>query len=779
MSKERKQTVLGLSVFLAVSVCLCASRAAEETPWQVRTASLRYKVDLVKKPTVASAGTIVMIPDGGVLPGPNPVSTVLGAAGNEIPSYCLYYTRKYGLAVLFQPPATAKSVYVYLKGDMEMNVYTPDSGMTPSMLLYVRKGQSSLGAAKQIKPGKTQDSVEFIRHHPIKNDPMQISCEITRRGMHGEGSSYSASMTGYLMTTDPGRTWISAFSIYGDKTEPTQAGMEVYIDNTRIKADTKLSDKSCGAGQWMELNKGLHKINIYHATDPVRDLFGALLTTWRTPDTTTEELGGMRGSDLPYPNTPMWEARRMRESEIVRSGKGIVSSIEERNGAPLACFEVRPLAIFWLSDEAAPLLAYEFRAVTAGNPEGAGYIWEPARDTKIEGKEKISWLFPGYKESSMTLTVTAGSRKSTATLPFFGYEPTLRTDLNDPSARETFRDACLTMLQAYPPNEDPTESWSPAMWELFLATLELGSSRPLLAQIFSHNWDSMRKRLDSMDRWRLEDAFHEWYSFRDPEECLLWLEKTEKNERHTERRKELRLMRSEVYIYFLKDFDAARKLAVGASAGAGDVSALAKVRLGDIEFLRGDINEATRLYGGVQSKSETDNYLGTDADGLQWSAPPQWKTDTGSSRRKTPSPGTKDRVNNWKKGAVLDTSASETVKTLLKQGYYEEARNVLLRWETLFPLSKLSSDFIIHQADLYMKLGNYGKARTLLEAYCEHVETSSYIAPAVDMLLECMEKTNATDADLETFAGKMKKRLEFHPVAEKMDALLNKLKRKR
>lgn len=719
---------------------------------------------------------MVTIPDGGVLPGPNPVSTVIAADGTEIPSYCLYYTRKYGMVVLFEQPRVAQSVYIYIQSGAQMNVYTPDSGLTPSMLLYTRKGQNSLSAARHIKAGKLHDRVQFMRHRWVKDNPLQISCDVTAQGMYGRGSAYSARLTGYLMTTDPGRTWVSAFSIYQGKKSPVQQGMEVYIDGNRVTADTRLSGKSCGQGQWMDLSKGIHKIDVYHATDPVREGFGALVVTWRTPNTTPGELGGLREKDLPHPNTPMWEARPLRENEIVRSGTCVVKTVEERKGAPVASFEARPLEIFWLSDESQPLLVYEFEAVTSGNPEDTRYTWQPGGDAKIEGRERITWLLPGYKESSMTLTVASGSRKSTVTLPFFAFRPGLSSDLNIPSTRQAFRNVCLDMLRAYPSNSDPTGEWDSTRWALLFTSLEFGSSRPLLAQIFSHNWDSMRKRIDPTNRFRIEDAFYEWFSFKDPERCLRWLKKIEKNEAVAERRKELRLMQAEILMYLLKDFDAARKLASDATGGRDDVSAIATVRMGDIEFLKGNINEAIRFYGEVQSQSKAAGHVETDSSALQWSAPPRWKANAGAAKARTRSTGRKDRVDDWKKGAVLDTSASETAKTLLEQGYYEEARNVLVRWERLFPLSKLTGDYIIHQADLYMKLENYKRARALLEAYCEHVEASSYIVPAVDMLLECMRKTGATRSEVETFARKMKKRLEFHPIAERMDYLLDRLK---
>jgi len=124
----------------------------------------------------------------------------------------------------------------------------------------------------------------------------------------------------------------------------------------------------------------------------------------------------------------------------------------------------------------------------------------------------------------------------------------------------------------------------------------------------------------------------------------------------------------------------------------------------------------------------------------------------------------------------LDTSASETVRSLLEQGFYQEARNVLKRWERSFPLSKLSGDYFVHEADLYMRLKNYRRARTILEAYCKHVDASSYMPSALDLLLTCMMEAKATDEQIEEFCNDVAKRFEFHPVAGRIGSLLDMLK---
>ncbi len=54
------------------SLLLTPLLALHAVEWQVRDAALRYKVDLDRKPTHASAGYFVQLPDGGLLHGAPP-----------------------------------------------------------------------------------------------------------------------------------------------------------------------------------------------------------------------------------------------------------------------------------------------------------------------------------------------------------------------------------------------------------------------------------------------------------------------------------------------------------------------------------------------------------------------------------------------------------------------------------------------------------------------------------------------------------------------------------
>ena len=122
--------------------------------------------------------------------------------------------------------------------------------------------------------------------------------------------------------------------------------------------------------------------------------------------------------------------------------------------------------------------------------------------------------------------------------------------------------------------------------------------------------------------------------------------------------------------------------------------------------------------------------------------------------------------------ALLDVSHSETVGTLIEQGFYLEARDALREWERRFPLSKISSDFILQEAKLYIALEDYKRARRPLEAYFEHVDASSFTADAAECLFTCMIKMKEPQSTLQEFYEKAKKRLEFHPIAAKLEKML-------
>ena len=120
------------------------------------------------------------------------------------------------------------------------------------------------------------------------------------------------------------------------------------------------------------------------------------------------------------------------------------------------------------------------------------------------------------------------------------------------------------------------------------------------------------------------------------------------------------------------------------------------------------------------------------------------------------------RVAPWKLSAIRDVAAAENVRNLIDQNFNWEAWQALRAWEREFPLSKISSDFLICEGKLCMRLGDYARCRALLEAYCEQVDASNYAEEALFMVTDCMTYMKEPKAVVDKYRAMVNKRLEFH-----------------
>ena len=65
------------TIRVAIFACLFPAGILVAQDWAVPQAEVRYTLKLGKKPTHKSAGYFARLPDGGALPGPHPVTTVI------------------------------------------------------------------------------------------------------------------------------------------------------------------------------------------------------------------------------------------------------------------------------------------------------------------------------------------------------------------------------------------------------------------------------------------------------------------------------------------------------------------------------------------------------------------------------------------------------------------------------------------------------------------------------------------------------------------------------
>jgi len=760
----------GAALALALLAPIALSWGAD---WHIKEAPIRFRLNVTSGPSHKSAGYFVQLPDGGLLPAPCPQPQVVTSSGKQLATYVMWQNRSSGIGIVFESDGSS-DVYVYVSPGSKLKLWNSSSGLTPSAITCVQPGAGGMAAAQALgRLGAVGPTVHY------RNKAGTGQCALCLQGdQSGRPAPSSFYMLSYVNVTDAGSTWIAPFFQRGNS--------EMRVDDRTISPQKK-SAKWGGTGQAMDLSAGPHKVEIFSACDASVDYTSEALVwfTWAPPHATDTDLGGIT-TNAPFAGQRRWDSRVLRDSEVARSGSCSVREITLRDGGPVAYYTADARDVFWF-EGGTPTIVYNLTAMTAGNPKDTTYTWNFGDNAKPTG-EKVVWLFAGLKDQPITLTATWSNQTSRCTIPLFTFS-TIKSSLESSATRESFRAACLNVIKSYPDDADPAASWDKSMWDTFYQCQEVGKGAQLLAEVLVNRSSFFRTKIPAEKQVELEDIFFQSISFVAPDKAIEWLKSAERSAK-ADRRTELKIMQAEVYMYHKKDLAAAKSILTPLAAqGAGDAHALASIRLGDVAFLERNVNDANRYWGSIQRGVKlTDNVI--KGDDVEWrgEAKPEEKKDDEKDKEKvkdkhglTPLAPLKRiqpkvRVTDWKKAAVLDTDLATSVIVLLKQGAYLDAYHQLQKWERNFPMSKMSSDYVNQEATFYMTIGNNQRARTMLEAYCENVDASSYLASAAELLLRCMMYDRESDEVLSKFCDTMKKRFQFHPFADRVNSMLRQIR---
>lgn len=746
-------------------------RAFAAGTWHVEKAPLRFTLRLTGRPTHGSCGYFAHLPDGGILPTPYPITRVVTSSGKAVESYALWHSRMGGLVMVFEDPGSAGDVHVYVEPSSRLRLWSEETGMTPSAILCANPTSGSLSAAKQLAAlGRVGDTVHAINRAGAPRAPLCVE------GDHsGRPRPCAFYLLAYLVTSDPGKTWIAPFIMDGQ--------CEVRIDGAAI-TPAKRIDKWGGTGQWVEMSEGIHRLDVYQAVSGTGDFSGGggglMYLTWRTPKATMEELGGVRSEKVPMSGTSRMETRVLRENEIARSGSCAIRSAETQDGKPVARVGLRATHNYWMEGED-PILIYELSALSDGNPENTKYQWSFEGGGEAGGKS-LSWMFPGHRENRVRLRATAGEMGSECVYPFYGFSHA-RTSLNSDTDRRAYRKASLDMFEAFPADSDPSAAFGPAYWNNLFRTLELGKGYALFLHFFSVRSKMIRERLSPERQALMEDLFLEFAPRVDRGEAIEWTRTFQRESRDATRKRELKITEAEIHMYYTGNTNAARTLLKALAEGTGETAERARIRLGDLAFLAGDMDLATRYYSDVQNRVRLRKTVmakrSADA-AVPAPAAPAGPTRMGRTMddvaaRRGWSVGSSGGGSmpsaDWKLGALLDVARAEQIRTLIEQDELLDAWDQLREWEIQFPLSKVSGDFLLHESSLYMKMQNWRRARPMIEAYCRLVDASSFMADAAESTFTCMTQMNETGPALKDFAKEMSKKLENLPAGRKFKAV--------
>lgn len=744
----------GLRCALFLALCgFCVpphARAAGE--WQVPQAALRYRLDLSKRPTHPTAGFFAQLPDGGLLRNTFFATDVLTEDGQAVPSFLLWQNFERGFSIVFADPGPqVKSVLVYARTDRRPALWKAETGLTPSGLLCIHPGRETMNDAQALaKLGSVEAAVHVETKTGIPKAPLSIGGDDT--GRPKPGAFY---LLTYVEARDAGKFWIAPFFKAG-------AG-EVLIDGAKLTPKPR-SKNWGGDGEAFDLTKGLHRVEVFQ-TAPGKGPYesggdtGLMYLTWAPPK---ERLKGV-------------DARVLTEGEIAHSGTCTLHSVEAKDGSPLAAGVVRPGLVFWFENEE-PLIVGQLEALTTGHPADTTYTWTLPDKATVEGKN-AGWLFPGFREYWLKLTVKSGASVSQCLVPFFAFS-TMPTSLEKLGHRETFRSILAAMLKAYPRAPDPVADWSEAYWNNLLRTTEGGEGTAVLRPLFAEHWETVRHKLAPGQLYALEDVFLDVVQRDDPKEALQWVQKFQPSTTERARQAELQFREGEMQMYYLGDHKAAAAIFTALAGLANEFGERARIRLGDLAFLEGDLNKATSFYADVQNRARASRNAGGVLPGglvtnqlVKGGPPVATPPERGVfllpfQKPAAPPPAA------VKGGALQEVSLSENVQTLTEGDFLLEARKSLKEWEREFPLSKISGDFILRDSALAMKLGDWKRARPMLEAYCREIDASSFLPDAAEMLITCVQKDKTPPGAIREIIEKVHGRLKFHPVAAKLEAFL-------
>lgn len=722
--------------------------------WRVPEAPIRFELSVRHAPTHEAAGYFVEIPDGGLLPGPNPVPRVFTADGAPVESYTLWHNPATRMALVFAEHSQASDYHVYVSGATRYRLWTPETDLAPSVIKTTDPSRAGVNVARGLRNmGRVDAAVHHINHPGVPRARLSVGWDPT-----GRPKPASFYLLAHVVSADPGRFWISPGTIEGEG--------EVYINGQRL-GSRRRSNKPGGVGDWAEIKPGPNRVEVFHSA-PGTEAFrsGMMWLAWRPPNATVHELGGP-GAD----GAPQLEARLIENHEIMRSGKCVIQTARSRDGAPVALLRHGDAKVFWFENET-PLLVYQFNSISENHPEGTQVVWAPASGVTVEDPS-LWWIYPGFTEQRLELTVTGPAGRTRTAYPFYTFS-SRATSLNSVADRRDYRRALWDMLRAYPPRHAAVDRWDPAVWRNLLRTVEPGRGYPLFVDLFERHGDVLRAKISRGEWESLQDMFLDTAPRFDAPDALAWIERFRRAAPDGRRRDELTVREAEIHMHYLDDLDTAHDMLVAFARREDDIGQAARLRLGDLALMEGDLNLATQYYADAQVRARRmRSATVTGGEGDRTAAGRMEALLRQMGRTVVGAGMDPNQAQDWRTRVMLDVAASETVRSLLEQQYLPEAREALRLWELTAPISRISADQLLLEARFWRTVGDARRAMNLLRAFCDTVEASAFLPQAAPLLIHMMREVELPDEVVRDYAETLKKRLEFHPVKDEIDRILS------
>ena len=414
---------------VAAGLLLACGVARGADSWQVESAPLRFDVNVVSDPNEASAGVIVTLPDGGLLPRPVPVPSVLTPEGQPLESKVLWHNAAFGLALAFQPPPGGRKCCIYVQGASAAPPVTT-AIFRPSLLLFTQETSGANLDAAQRLPGSVLASAATMGLVP------QIG---QRQNLYGNDEHYVSYYSGWFKTDRPGRTYLCTVS---------DAGSRMRVDGKVVAEWSGLRSREEGAkgqcGSWVDLAAGPHAIEYFHFANKGNPEAQAL---WKfAPET---------AKDLPV---------TIPQSAFLHSGEARIAKAVFRDGRPVAAISgnAQARSYFWFGDS--PVDLFQFSADLAeSNPPDTRYTWSVDSERQRTAAT-LTWLYEGRVSRSITLTAANRAGTTQVSVPIVFRDTVRAANVNQAPDRLAYRNALLEMCRAVAPEKDPCVRWSADLW---------------------------------------------------------------------------------------------------------------------------------------------------------------------------------------------------------------------------------------------------------------------------------------------------------------------------
>ena len=727
---------------------------AAQAQWAVPEAPLRFDFTVESSPSAPSAGILVFLPDGGLLPAPEPKATVLDDAGKPVDVEALWHNPQEGLGLVIAKPATPGfSVYVGRQARLTRN---DRMAFTPGPLFYVKSGNANLETASHLSGGSPPGREAFLGAVDLIGQ---------RSNPFGPDQDFSGLFSAWIRIEKAGRYYFATIS---------DEGSAVKIDGKALVDWPGIHTRAEGAkgqfGSFIELTAGNHAVEYayFNAAGP-----SEALLAWRLPGSSTNPLPEL-----------------VPASAYLRSGTAKLTGVADKDGGPVALPQAPCESYFWFAEQP-DNLHHLFPLFADRNPSNTVYEWKMDNGKTVKEADFL-WLFEGNAPRTVTLTARLGNRVSTASCVVrLNTTPAAASILNQ-SQLQQYRTALLARCKASPPPARPAADWTPGLWQVLINVVEPFKGQALLDELFERSREDLAQALAPADRALLEDLFIQNLRYSDKARASTWLDKFEKDEKNVDRRRNWTVEKIELALYQAGDTNLARQTAttLAGQAPGTEAGVLALIRLGDIEALAGRFDEARAQY--AQAQAQTPRKAGAlaaqppgpgAAAGLARSRQEllQKKPETGSglarsksemddehAKKTAPPKGGSvfnRKVDPWKAEAVRGGAYYETIRDLLLKGYLREARQELRNWELELPTEKLGGEYPVAEADYYRSIRDYSRALTLLATYRKAVDTSPFMPKAMGMEMDCLQRLGR-NAEAAALAAKVLKEFPGTPVAD-------------